>query len=380
METVLGPNVSLWIYPDATLKTNKLPTGIVYFSASEDMLLFPAVLRDPGCGFLSFNIEPKKTLTRENYYQITKLLDELGNKRQKIPSTIELDTILYSPMPVDKKIVVLTADETDILVKDYMMLTNTIEIKKYHQVENVALLKANHIDPNNLFGFIHSGCFMFPRLLEKRFATRICDYAMDNQLSTLDKIREAIVGVPMNSPLGYEYQQWVNAAMNYAIASRHSLYAAVKEILEKNFDCRITMINDNLHAGLFCHDNHTFCSRGVQRIEKNKLTLIAGQRETMAALVEGGSECERYHNMIAHGVGFFIRDNYDYSKHFSAEELQTYQRMAKEVVYNTAPQYQECIPFTYNLLASLKDFENIKLAKIVSLLAPIINVQSDLLQ
>lgn len=272
-----------------------------------------------------------------------------------------------------------------------MTVTNTVELRTLLNIQNSELLKKCNIQQDALIGFIHSGCLLFPGILAQKFIYRIAEYAENNSLFSLDQIKQGIFGVPINSMLGSEYSQWLYAAMNYALVSRYCVFKLIKKVIENTFPCKLTLINDNMHAGLFekkiNNEKIIYSVRGVQNIFKTTalspnraLTLLAGQRETVAALVTGGERISDYLNWVCHGTGYRIVECYDYAGYFTHAEIEQYLRLAQTTFYNSLPCHEACLPYTYNLNASLDYFNKIGLAKTVAHLAPLVNIQSNWLK
>src|SRR5579872_5426119 len=61
MARVSGETATVDVFSDATLKKNKLPTGVAITTPKQNAILLPNLLRDPGCGFLSFSVCYEKT-------------------------------------------------------------------------------------------------------------------------------------------------------------------------------------------------------------------------------------------------------------------------------------------------------------------------------
>lgn len=371
----LGDNTQVWVYPDATVKPNGLPTGTVCFSTPQNTMLMPFILRDPGCGYLTFKIELTESLTNNWHHATGQLLEELINNTEFRAKNFPILNRVADDLLTQ---VQFTAEEKELLQKDFMEVTNTVEIRSILETKQDIGLSNN-----DLIGFVHTGSHIFPRILADRFVYDICEYADQNKLFSLDDIKQGMVGVPFNSTLGQEYYQWLQAAMNHAVNSRQAIYQAIKKTLETTLPCKVTMLQDTTHAGIFTkktNDNDIiYTTRGVQDIS-NGLNLLAGHRETIAALVMPDVRANDYHNFFAHGTACRIRDNHDYTTHFQQDEIEYYTQLAHNTFYNSNPQYNECLPYTYNLLASLEYFEQIKLAKTAALLGPLINIQSEWLK
>lgn len=375
LQNALGMNISISVFPDATLKSNILPTGVAFQSKTEDAMLLPFILRDPGCGYTLFKVDFTKTPAINWHQQMGQFLAEFINSESLTAGSQNIAHLLHT---ID-----LNTEEKELLEKHFLTLTNTLEIRELANIHRADLLNESQINSNHLVGFLHSGSFIFPSILMHRFNDRITDYALENQLFSSDDIKQAIVGVPYHSALGHEYAAWLKCAMQYATTSRLAIFDKIKAAIEANFPCKISFINDKQHAGIFDNDNlnksNTILSRGTQMLTSG-LNLIAGQRETIAVLVTPGENAGQYQHLIAHGTGYHIRNNFDYLAEFSSNEIEYFNQLAHNTFYNSTANFNECIPYTYNLLASLNYFKKIGLANVVTWLTPLINIQSDFLR
>lgn len=392
MGSKLNSATQINVYPDATLKTNKLPTGIACVAKPEDSILLPNLLRDPGCGFLIFKIDFTEAVDANYQIAAGKLLETIINDKNSLPANefsmaqwkailiqglhaldltdTELDLCTDKVFEPLLDCIDLSNDELEMLKVDFLSVTNSVEIRKPFNITNTSF----GINENSLIGFIHTGSFAFPEILGRRFVYRIAEYADINNLFTIDDIKAGIYGVKFESDLGKEYYSWVRAGMNYALVNRYSIFQRIKLMFEETFSCTITLLNDTVHAGVFNKDESIHSVRGAQPITKNTLRIIAGQRETIAALVanfsnEGG--------FIPHGTGYHVKEDFNYNEKFSDPEANQYLEFAINTFYNSIPEYDNCLTFTFNLLATLDYLRDTGVCQSIALLAPYINIQSD---
>lgn len=404
LSDTLDKDTHIQVFADAMVKPNGLPTGTLISANADNAMLFPLLLRDPGCGYLIFKMKFIEK-TNSDWHSIAgQLLDELVNKKlttsQASSQSLKMSNVIERgihtidleisdinrfadlPLPVDTTLVNPTREELDFLSKGFKELTNTIEIRKVTESNHNQDLAKFDLEKEDMIGFIHTGSHAFPQLLAERFVYRIIEYADQNHLFPVDQMKKGIFGVPLNTNLGREYAHWLQAAMNYVVTSRYLLYQDVKKQLEANFPCRLTLLKDSIHAGLFINTTNdktiVYCTRGVQKM--SELNLVAGQRETVAALVIPGEKAQDFDNLLAHGTSYHIQANHDYAENFNDKDSNKYQDLAKNAFYNSQPKYEECLPYTYNLLASLKYMERIGLTKATTLLTPLINIQSEWLK
>lgn len=399
----LGENTQIWMYPDAHLKANGLPTGIACISPKEETILHPFILRDPGCGYLLFKLHFTEQPSQNWKRIVSELLNNFIDKKALFSmaqqaNALDTDKIIIQGLnavhidapdakkfqdfvfPVNADQIKLTAEERERLQANFLEITNTIEIRNLYQITKPEVLSAHQIENTDFIGFIHSGSQIFPNILAKRFVYNIAEYATDNNLFSLEEIEQGIFGVPLMTTLGTEYANWLHAAMNYALVNRYQSYQAIKQLLEGVLPCKLTILSDNIHAGLLNNiENHTVSVRGVQTTN-NQLNLIAGQRESIAALISKDIVAESYHNLTCHGTSYQVHEDYDYAVHFDFAAMTEYYKMAQETFCNSERNLPDCLPYTYNLLEQLSYFQNIKLIKPVALLGPAINLQSSMIK
>lgn len=411
MSSALGDKTLINIYPDATFKGWGLPNGIATIAKQEDAILLPTLLRDVGCGFLLFKIDLNSHPKDWQQKIGTIIVNLLGQKINLDLATVnnilfagptalanitniksDLTKFYHQKFKVSTNIQ-LSKQELELLRNELGIVTNTIELKAILSIVNNKPLVDCGINERSIIGFIHTGTEVFGKMLADKFLLKIIKFADGNGLFSLEDIKQAIFGVPINTALGSEYYEWLKMAMNYTLANRYLVFHQLKEQLETAFPCKISIINDVVHCGVleeFYHQEKmvkTF--RGIQSIydsddniqDTNKsLRLLAGQRETISALVIGSTNSDQYFNFFSHGISSNILDGYDYRQHFSNKEITNYMEIAREVFYNTTPNYEHCLPYTYNLISSLEYFDKIKLTESLAILKPLVNIQSTIMQ
>lgn len=372
--------------PDAVLKTNRVPTGIAVSAPEEEALLMPHLLRDPGCGFLSFRLNWQETPPADWDAQCAALLEDkiIQHKQhdyvkaffdRRNLNDILLNGIQALNLPVDvlekfnhtkftvlKQSLTIADEEKQILLDDFLTLTNTIEFKKIKGAEDV-------------FGFMHCGSLKFPSVLADRFQKKIYEYSLFQTDQSNEAIDLGLYGVPYYSVLGQQYFDWIHAAMNYALVNRYTLFALMKDILEQHFPCTLQLESDLIHAGVFVENGKMISTRGSQQLKTGQCALIAGQRETNAVWVQAKKDC-----VLPHGTSYQQKDQAFYDTHFSEDEKQIFIKRAKQCVYNSTPDFEQCIAHTFNLEKSMRWFYNNDSLEAVSILEPLINLQSAWLQ
>ncbi len=383
------------VYPDAVVKRNGFPNGTALIMPVSETILIPSLLRDPGCGYLTFKVNLPPNYGKDAVHTLGNRLNSLinedllsGEKQQRIFQKLSLADIFYDGIhclkipkedetgffnhkfDVDPIAVKISADESKLLENDLMHLTNTVEIRK---------------NKNEYIGFIHSGCHYFPYLLIKKFLYLICQYAHKNQLASLAQIKNDYFGVPLHSELGQNYFQWIKAAMNYAVVSRYLIFTHIKTMLQTEFDIEISLLNDITHAGIFdCKDKnqlYTVSTRGVQplynptnKMLRHPFRLVAGQKESIALLVEGVSSHESTENWIQHGTSYQIPTSDQLSHFFTSEMAEAYIHDAFNSYCNTDLDANLSLVYSFNTLVAQTYQSRIGLIKPLAILTPLINI------
>lgn len=407
----LNDNGQARIYTDATVKKNNLPNGFALIAPRERAILLPLLLRDPGCGFLTFKI---KGLNQKNANwqetvgsALAVFVNETllsGKVRDEIIKKIDLKEAIFeglAPMlseiehperfrdiqfSVDRQAVKPSEEEYSALLKDLLNVTNTLEIRKAASVAYSDFSDNETIEQDDLIGFIHTGCDLFAQLLGQRFVYNIAKFADENGLFSVDNIRQGKFGVPLNTPLGYQYYQWLQSAMNYALLNRYLIYQAVQSFLHNQFDCETTLINDVAHAGIFSTKNKgvdcVVSTRGVQPLSyesqpsfAKSLRLVAGQVNSIALLVSADKQAENYDNLIQHGTSYEIADDPQLTQHyFSQETVNSYLNAAKTTFCNASYDTEYYLDYAFNTLITQDYYAQIGLAKSLAVLLPAINI------
>lgn len=377
LDQLMGDTHCFNVFPDATLKANLLPTGFASVAKTSDAVLMPRLLRDPGCGFALFRIRARKI---EDSWQsaMGDLLHDYVNKNRNKAAIVthsDLEAILHQDinLPLD-----LINEELNALIDELGNVTNTVEIRVVDEVKDSVLADKHQLESGDLVGFIHTGSSVFPYILQDRFEKSIINDAMESNLFSREDLARGIYGVPLNTLLGRHYAIWQKAAMNFARYNRQIAFQNIKKLLEDDCSVEVELMGDQFHAGIWQKDYdgvpHTVCSRGVQAL--NDLTLIAGQRESIAALVGADKNVGNFHELMAHGTSCENQHAYDYTRNFTDTERAHYLNLAKNTYYNSEEKLSDCVAHTFNLLAALDYFSQQRIAQTIVTLAPWINVQS----
>ena len=358
----LGSSAEINLFSEATLKTNKMPNGILIKSDPHDGILLPALLRDPGCGFLLFKIcnVPLSEIKQVCHEILTHCQDlESAPCKEKI-DFMEVVEHGISHLPIEqerfsnKKFTVdidslyseITLEE---LSADINQVSNTVEVK----VPN-AQCDQQTGETVDLFGFIHSGSIPFPRTIYEEYVDEAMDYSFRNNLADIDSIGRGFYGFPINSDEGYEFMQSVFAAMNYCIYKRWHFFSKLEMRLSQRFNLEMVIINDRCHAGLFKQEkdgkSYFLQSRGVQLSDpENPITLIAGQKESVSFLL---NNCPA--PFIGHGTSYVISPQMIYSQ----PELKEYDFAVDEIVSNVSHDQEKMRPYNFNILQQVNRLES----------------------
>jgi hypothetical protein len=389
LSNALNGKGDIKIFTDAMMKGNGLPNGIAVTAPYSETMLFPFLLRDPGCGFLLFKVNGVDQTQSDWTQQIGTALNDFvnhelltGETRKKIIANLCLKDILFAGLAsvtdrvendqcfsdlkfsVDHDFVELENDEQQLLVDDLLNLTNTLEIRSTDSANK------------DLIGFIHSGCHIFPRILVKKFTAILANFAYEHQLFSLEQIKQGHFGVPINTTLGYQYYQWLKAAMNYALVNRYLLYREIKKFLKEQFNVELTLINDVPHAGIFStvknSTEYTVSTRGVQLMSPSQWHLVAGQKESIALLLTAGPRADQHDYLMQHGTSYQIAEiTNDF---LTTKSSDAYFEAAQNAYYNTDFNIENCSPYAFNILKTFQYHADIGLADLVSVLMPAINI------
>ena len=132
LNQAIGNDTQITVYPDATLKTNLLPTGVVLRSRAEDAMLLPFILRDPGCGYTLFKFEFTEIPSATWQHDLGQFLDEIVTQ-QKLTGDKKAGMSLLDTIG-------LTSEEKAKLENEFLKLTNTFEIRQPINIQQPQVL------------------------------------------------------------------------------------------------------------------------------------------------------------------------------------------------------------------------------------------------
>ncbi|WP_162264334.1 RtcB family protein [Legionella parisiensis] len=383
----LMPNHELHLFPEATIKTNKLPNGLLIKSELGKTMLMPAILRDPGCGFLLFHI---KNINADSSIDVAHSVLKFCRKLEK--TRIQLDNSWHDILccginhlnkaneyphnyfSIDLKFLYLDI-ELGRLNRDINNITNTLELKT---VQPLSMTRRH----NELFGFLHTGSEYFPEYIHKHWSRVAADYSYRNGLSTLNAMNQGMYGFPDSIEEAYEYQQELKAAMNYCVFKRYWIFNQLKRYLhEQHKDVEITVLSDNCHAGLFemkkNDKKYLLQSRGVQLLINGQTPyLMAGHKESESFLLKGYSGKELAY--LGHGTSYSIDRNFKYAELLGRQKVAQSLNQLKYIMTNTKLEEDKCLAYTYNIQKQKEYLEQSSLN--FSPLYPLVNYQGPYLR
>jgi hypothetical protein len=392
LNAFLPPESQIHVFSDATLKPPGMPNGVAIESSPNHAVLLPALLRDPGCGFLTFQIEMHAPLAKRWQHTLGRKLNEFINyqllaspnnlKDQSINDIlsrsikdiqdINVSHFQYTSFDIDLPSINIKPWHHEPILNDFRYLTNTVEIKAFIDADS---------SQNQLIGFIHTGSEIFPSLLTHLFYQRVVNASLAH-VSAAD-IKAGIYGVALQSELGHEYFQWIKMAMNLAIYNRYRIYLLIKQFLETNLACTVSIMNDRIHAGaLMLTDHQTdkfFSLRGVQNMgcathfTHDDIGLLAGQKETIAYLFKVNN-AHKPLLLAPHGTSYQVNPLERYDHQIITQD--DYLSYSKKCFYNTKPDLWKSLSYHYNIISTMDYLTHEMDVLNASALKPLINIQA----
>jgi tRNA-splicing ligase RtcB len=167
------------------------------------------------------------------------------------------------------------------------------------------------IDDEGFLGImIHSG--------SRRFGKNVCDL-FHNKARDLNRKWKSEVPdyyrlafLPMDSPEGIQYINWMNLALDFAKENRAKMMTAVKEILDRHMQ-KFTDIKYSYSEEINAHHNYAALEhhynknvwvhrKGAIRAKKGELGIIPGAMGSYSYIVEGLGNEMSFHSS-SHGAG-----------------------------------------------------------------------------
>jgi hypothetical protein len=375
----LGKDHQLHFFPEATIKKNKLPNGLLIKSNVNQTLLMPGFLRDPGCGFLLFKIDkfPRSStalLSRQlmqfchhfeekRFKNSDLIISSIANGVRKIANQ-DLEQYSQPYFPMELECVYFDMDFSQ-LAEDLVKITNSIELKIVDDSENGSYV--------TLIGAIHTGSEYFPQKIQQHWFKPMIDCSLQHQFTNQALLEHGIFGLPDDMYIAQEYQQWVFAAMNFCIFKRWWIFNALRNFLKQKFDVHCSLINDLCHAGLFQEHNHLFQSRGVQILNSSTGPFyVAGQRESVSILLNKHANLP----FVGHGTSY-VSTKRNYEKHIGSDS-EKYIQLMHNIHANTLLETRHCLAYNFNILMQKRHLES--QGCIIRLLFPLFNYQGKYLR
>lgn len=363
IDRFLDTEHEIHIFPEATIKHNQSPNGILLQSLQNQTILLPSMLRDPGCGFLLFKLIPTSA----------PVLSELAKKVLEFSHHLEQQTSSLAHNQI------LTGIFHDIDQYELMQLDPRCLAEDLNQISNSLELKiSSDLHQLDLWGCLHTGSEYFALTIQQRFFTLLWQQCVKDGLASKEEIlRTGLYGIRAHTDVADSYRQWIHAAMNFCVFKRTYLFELLKETLEKDGEYHLQLIHDHCHAGLFTvhHNNQSYFlqTRGVQIIDsKPQFYVLAGQRESRSYLLKTKHTTQNL-PYIGHGTSYRVDKKLSYSFLLGKEQSDKSLQRLKKIWANTSLDKKSCLAYEYNIHLQqeyLSQFD----VELVSLL-PFVNYQ-----
>lgn len=283
-----------------------MPIGGVI--AAKDVIIPNAVGVDIGCGmdFIPTNVHMK------NIRQIqtgngTLIQSIIGNIMRTIPLNME-----RYKTPQESRVLDQAKDELEKYEKNLELLP-LIE-DGYFQVGSLGggnhFIELQEDEEGYLCIMIHSG--------SRHLGKAVCDY-FHNQARELNRMWYSEVKdeyrlsfLPVDSPEGKQYINWMNLSMDYAFENRARMLdktcSIVKELIEKHTDVTVEFGEEiNCHHNYASLEHHYDANvwvhrKGATRVRQGELAVIPGAMGSFSYVVEGKG-CVESFCTSSHGAG-----------------------------------------------------------------------------
>lgn len=346
------------LFPEATIKKNKVPNGILIESPKAETFFMASVLRDPGCGFLSFSCDLDAHKLKEVKEAVNYFFHNLEESQQN--STKSFRRSLkegISFLPEAKRYFNDSCfSSTDLfssfdhsrmesLALDLTQITNTLE----------ARIVENEVPSNNnaqLIGFIHTGSEFFAQELHRRWFYPAADFTYKSGLASVKLVNEGYYGFFASTELGEEYLSWIRSAMNFCLYKRWWLFEQLRHFILAEVGEVFVPLSDRCHAGIFEETNrNTFMqSRGIQLIQNHNLPfIIAGHRESEAYLFVIPPS-EQALSFVGHGTSYMVDNSFNYSELLGQHFVNQYNGFINDITANTPLDRENSLALNFNAI------------------------------
>lgn len=301
------PFIHKWVclMPD-THSGKGMPIGGVI--ATKDVIIPNAVGVDIGCGMVftatNIKVEDIKDIMTGNGSLIQAMVGAimravpLGTERHKMPQDSPVldrakeEMWKYEP---DEKLIPLIEDG-------------------YYQVGTLGggnhFIELQEDEKGYLCIMIHSG--------SRHLGKEICDYfhnkARELNVRWYSAVPEEyrLAFLPVSTPEGQQYINWMNLALDYAFENREHMLTAtcniVKELIEKHTQYTVEFSDQiNCHHNYAAIENHYGANvwvhrKGATRVREGELAVIPGAMGSYSYVVEGKGNPETFCTS-SHGAG-----------------------------------------------------------------------------
>ena len=359
LKQYLGSTHQLHVFPEATIKNNQMPNGILIQSLQNRSIVLQDLLRDPGCGFFIFKLHgPSLVYAKEkialDFLSFCEDLERQSNVNESVSENHLLNGIAH--MNINKAIfanqgfsvkpehLYLDIDE-QLLAQDLSQVSNSIELKTLPDSEDT------------MVGFIHTGSEYFSRFILNPWQQRVTEYHLMPNHPSLDNIQEKFKGLDYLSEFAEEFLQDVRVAMNYCLFKRWWIFSKLKSFMNHQYGICLEPVSDRCHSGVFEIQNNLIQTRGIQLISKNSLPyMLAGQRETIAYLLykKKGKNHPKY---ISHGTSYRVHPDYCYEKILGKQASLKFMNHLSQIYANTPLDKNNCLAYHYNIMFQKKLME-----------------------
>lgn len=283
-----------------------MPIGGVI--ASEDVIIPNAVGADIGCGMAY-------TETGIRADDLRQIMTGSGNLVQAIVGDIMRNVpvgFAHHKQPMPSYVLDRALDEMDKYEKDGELLGQLDA--GYFQIGTLGggnhFIELQEDDEGFLSVMIHSG--------SRHFGKSVCDYfhqkarALNQRWYSQVPDSYRLAFLPVDSPEGQQYLNWMQLSMNFAAENREKMMLAVKAILEKWIG-KYTEFSLNFSNDINCHHNYASLEnhkgkdlwvhrKGAVEAKNGQLAVIPGAMGSYSYVVMGLGNEESFCSS-SHGAG-----------------------------------------------------------------------------
>ncbi len=384
MDAFVGSGHDIHVFSEATLKKNNYPNGVLMQSLQDQTVLLPALLRDPGCGFLVFMIND---VCSQQLPELAEVVLRFCQKLEKSIPTLPRDTLSnalqYGVSHQPSKTVSHFAQKCFAMADTGLIeqLDPTLLATDLHQITNSLELKitsqTNTTESSEVIGVLHSGSDYIPLAMQRYWFRTLVHHCVQDDLASIEDILDtSLYGIRDTSPIAPAYRQWVNAAMNFCLFKRGYIFNLLHQELTKH-GYQTLHISDRCHAGLFetTINNHRYWiqSRGVQVVDHQALPyVIAGQRESRSYLANP-QNTDLQPAFLGHGTSYRVDKRLNYPDLLGEQHSRACIQQLNRIHANTRLDVKNCLAYEYNIVMQQNYLKNLDVD--VRSLLPYVNYQ-----